>query len=188
MKKLVIFAVVGLLLSTIAFARIIVLQDGQTKSYSDSRDSIVIDGKTPASVLFDGVLIKVPANKRKVTIKRGEGKEGEINISGRNLKDIDIAGKKISSNGQATITFSPKTREISVVNGELANNDNAAPKNAAQKTVKQAATKSTVKSTPATQVVVETVEFPEVSDYVNEVTAQQSVQDVEDMSQSSPRS
>ena len=184
MKKSVIIIVVGLLLSIAAFARIIVLQDGKTTSYK-SEEKVVIDGKTPASILFDGVLIKVPANKKKVTIKKqGE----EINISGANLNNIEIAGKKVTANGQTTVAFSPETKEITVIKGELVNTDTGVTKNTVQKTGQTTSVKSVAKPASVTPVINETVEFPEVSNYVNEVTSQQTVQDVEDLSQSSPRS
>ena len=196
MKKLVVFAVLGLFVSVTAFARVVVLQDGKMMTFADNSE-ISVSGKHASRVLYDGDLITVPANQ-KVKVEK---KEGKIIVTGTNLKGIEIAGKSISSNGQAAIAVAPETMEISTISGDIAivSNEvifkgdskmqNTVKVNKTTNTNNQqvAKTENAKVSVPAT----ETVVFPEVSEYVNEVAAQQSAQDVidtSDLSKSAPRS
>ena len=71
MKKLALFAVVGLFLSVTAFANIVVLQDGRMTSYEPG-SNVVIKGKTTSRVLYDGVLITIPRGQ-KVQISKKDG-------------------------------------------------------------------------------------------------------------------
>ena len=197
MKKLVVFAVVGLLLSTAAFANVVVFQDGKVTTYK-SGSEVAINAKTAARVLYDGVLITIPKGQ-KVQISREDGK---IKLFGVNMKGVEIAGKQVSSKGQATVSISPETGEVASTSGSttiISNDVILTNKNNAQETNEQVVSQTKTQTvtqpqaqtrpavTPAKTQTVEPVVFPTVSEYVNEVATQQSSQDVErpDMSQSS---
>ena len=177
MRKLALFAVMGLLLSTAAIAEVMVLQDGKIMSFREG-SQVIVSSKTPARVLYNGVLIIVPAGQ-KVQVSK---KDDKIWISGTDMKKIEAAGKTISSKGYAIIAISPDTLEVLSIKGDVSivKDEVILPHKANTKVNKkqEAAPKKT--SAP----VAETVSFPEISDYVNEVTTQQSAQDV--LSQSSP--
>ena len=112
MKKLALSAVIGLLLSTTAFANVVVFQDGKVTTYKPGTE-IAINAKTTARVLYDGVLITIPQGQ-KVQISKEEGK---IKLFGVNMKGVEIAGKQISSKGQATVSVTPSTGEVASVKG-----------------------------------------------------------------------
>lgn len=195
MKKLVVSAVVGLLLSTAAFANIVVFQDGKITTYK-SGSEIAINAKTAARVLYDGILISIPKGQ-KVQISREDGK---IKLFGVNMKGVEVAGKQISSKGKATVSITPDTGEVASKSGSttivsneviLTNKEEAqeVAKPAVSEEKTQTATKAQTQANTAAPVKTQTVEpvvFPTVSEYVNEVAAQQASQDVErpDMSQS----
>ena len=178
MKKLVIFTVIGLLLSTTAFAEIMVLQDGKMMSFKEG-SQVIVSSKTPARVLYNGVLITVPAGQKVQVFQ----KDGKIVLSGTNMKGVEVSGHSISSNGTATIAISPETMEVISVTGDV--NIIKDEVVLAHKGKIKANNKQQVAAKPAAAVA-EPISFPEVSDYVNEIAAQQSAQDVTDMSQSSP--
>lgn len=175
MKQLVISTVIGLLLSTTVFAQITVLQDGKKMFFKEDAQ-IIVSGKTPATVLFNGVIINVPAGQ-KVQIQK---KDGNIWISGTNMKEVEAAGKKISSNGHAIVAISPDTKKVTSVRGDI---------NIARDEVVLARDNSRLNNKRAVNETIsnESISFPEVSEYVNEVVSQQSVQDVTDMSLYAPR-
>ena len=191
MKKLALFAVVGLFLSVTAFANIVVLQDGRMTSYEPG-SNVVIKGKTTSRVLYDGVLITIPRGQ-KVQISK---KDGQILVFGVNLRGVEIAGKQVSSEGQAMFAVSPETMQVSSIRGNttIVSNevifDGSKNTGNINKVVNKPGT-VVVKSGPVSQAPVQTqvsepVVFPEVSEYVNEVVTEQASQDVErpDMSQS----
>ena len=189
MKKLMIFAIAGVVLSAIAFANIVILQDGKITNY-DKSSEVTVNGKTTSRVLYDGILITVPKNQ-KVQISK---KDGKIAVSGNNLKDVEIAGKQVSSKGEAIVVVSPETMEVSVVEGDTTIENNEVIFDSAKNPgdVTKVVTKKTVSvAKPQPQMVAkvqvtEPVVFPEISEYVNEIAVQQAVQDIErtDMSQS----
>ena len=182
MRKLALFAVMGLLLSTAAIAEVMVLQDGKIMSFREG-SQVIVSSKTPARVLYNGVLIIVPAGQ-KVQVSK---KDGKIWVSGTNMKGVEVSGQSISSNGQAIIAVSPDTMEISSVKGDVSIVKNEVilthKSKIGTKNKQQTAAKPTQTTVAAAT---EIASFPEISDYVNEVNAQQSAQDVTDMSQSSP--
>ncbi len=190
MKQLMMFAVFGLI-SLAAFSQVVVLQDGKTITYRQGT-GVTVFGKTVSRVLYDGVLITVPKGQ-KVRIGVQENEMGKkILISGTNLKDVEIAGKSVSSKGRTIISVSPETLQLVTIKGETTVNNNGIVANRINRTNtdKENKTNKSVKTnnkqlTPA--VSNEVIDFPEISDYVNEVVVQQAVQDVErsDMSQSS---
>ena len=180
-----------------AFSQVIVLQDGKTTTYHKGT-GVTILGKTVSRVLYDGVLITVPkGQKLRVGVQENESGR-RILVSGTNLKDVEIAGKSISSKGRTIVSVSPDTLKVVTIKGETTINDNGIVANRINKINTDRANRAnkTVKTTnkqfaakvPATnETVNETVDFPETSDYVNEVATQQAVQDIEraDLSQSS---
>lgn len=201
MKKLAVFAVMGLVFATTAFANVVVFQDGQATVHKPGT-GITINAKTSTRVLYEGILITIPKGQ-KVQISKAQ-KGGKIEIFGVNMKGIEVAGKQISSNGQAKVSVSPETREVASISGNttIVSNDvifsgknnvqkvnKVTPKQEAPKVKTQVETKTqtSTTSTPTKTQTVEPVVFPTVSEYVNEIAAQQSTQDVErpDMSQSS---
>ena len=159
MKKLVMFAVMGLVLSATAFAEVMVLQDGKTMSFKDN-SQIVVSGKTASRILYNGVLLIIPANIR-VSVQRRDGK---VLISGNDMKDVEVVGKEISSKGYGVVSVDPITKEVVVVEG------NVKIKNAGKGSPQSASIE----------------DFPGISKYLNEVATQQANQDVErqNMSQS----
>ncbi len=195
MKRLVTFGIIGLLLiAAVAFARVVVLQEGKVMTFADN-SKVVVSGKNPSRVLYDGVLVTVAPNQ-KVEIRKEEiKKDGEIKkqivISGTDLKDVKVKGKSISSKGETEITV-PLDDEvkIDVVKGEVYKDGVLVNKDLVkEETIKPAATKQSVeKQAIVKPVISETVDFPEVSDYVNELAVEQAVQDVEDVSRYAPRS
>lgn len=195
MKKIVIFAVLGLFLCGTAFARVVVLQDGKTTILADNSE-FTVAGKDHSRVLYDGVLITVPPHKK---VKIGK-KDGKIMISGTNLKGVEISGKSISSKGNTIIYVSPDTMKITTVQGDTSIIDNGVVNNHLQKNSKtknsnkdeinRTDNKNSSVESKTSAPAAENIVFPEASEYVNEVAAQQTAQDVEntDLSQSSPRS
>lgn len=188
MKKLAVFAVMGLLLSGAAFAETLVLQDGITKSYE--QNSVVnISGKTSASVSIKGVKIFVPKGKQ---VQISSGMDGHIIITGSNLEGVELF------NGQKLVKLSSGTKGVSVTPNTLAVSDlsgNVAAKEQAEKqTGKQAKTnKKEGKATKGNKEIksqatkpAQEVTFPTASEYVNEVVSQQTAQDVECLSPASP--
>ena len=179
MKKVAIFAVMGLFLSATAFAQIIVLQDGK-RMYFPEDSQVVISGKTPAKVLFNKsrMLISVPANQ-KVQVQK---KNGVILVSGTDMKGVEVAGKTISSNGHAIVSVSPKTKEVTNLRGDtsISESEVVLASNSNKMNNKQPAAKNNT-------AINESTIFPEISEYVNEVVSQQSVQDVTDVSPYAPR-
>lgn len=177
MRKLALFAVMGLLLSTAAIAEVMVLQDGKIMSFREG-SQVIVSSKTPARVLYNGVLIIVPAGQKVQVFK----KDDKIWISGTDLKGVDVAGQSISSNGPAIVKVSPDTMEVNV------EGDISVVKNEVI-LARKAKTKTNDKQTTTAKPVAPSAKvtsFPEISNYVNEVSAQQTVQDTAYMSQSSP--
>ncbi len=195
MKKFRVIGVIGLLLLfTVAFARVVVLQDGKTMSFADN-SQIVVSGKTPARVLYDGVLVTVSPNQkvkiRKEEMKKEDGDiERRIIISGTDLKDIKVHGKTITSQGATEVALSIDNTKIDVIKGKVYTDGILLKEVPAQeKSIKSAVTKQSAENQPVVKPIIsETIEFPDVSDYVDELAFEQSVQDVEDMSQYAPRS
>jgi len=209
MKKLLMFAVIGLFISTTAFAEIIVLQNGKTTTYRESKEgegykAIPVEKNTYARVLYDDVLISIPPQSNKMQIKR---ENQNIRISGANLRDVDVAGEKVSSNGHVILEVTPKTAtsemEIRLIKGDasvvkdgktvaLSPTKKTAPKKESKKKTAEKPAKTAEKpatAKPAAQTATAEAEtFPEISEYVNEVAAQQTSQDVErpDLSQYAP--
>ena len=184
MKKLAVFAVMGLLLSGAAFAETLVLQDGITKSYEQS--SVVnISGKTSASVSIKGVKIFVPKGKQ---VQISSGMDGHIIITGSNLEGVELFnGQKLVklSSGTKGVSVTPNTLAVSDLSGDVAAKEQAGKqaktnKKEGKTTKGNKETKSQA-SKPAQEVV-----FPTTSEYVNEVVSQQTAQDVECLSPSSP--
>lgn len=152
MKKLVMFAVMGLVLSASAFAEVMVLQDGKTMSFKDN-SQIVVSGKTASRILYNGVLLIIPANIT-VSVQRRDKK---VIISGNDMQDVEVFGKEISSKGYGAVSVDPVTKEIVVLEGDvkIRKAGNGTPRSA-------------------------TIEdFPGISKYLNEVATQQANQDVE---------
>ena len=199
MKKLAVFAVIGLLLSTTAFANIVVFQDGKATTYKPG-STIAVNAKTTTRVLYDGVLITIPKGQKvQISREREENGKEKVKLFGVNMKGVEVAGKQISSKGQATVSISPETGEVAETNGNATivkndviltdnkSNTQKVNKPVVPQTKTQTAPKAqTQQAAPAKTQTVEPVVFPTVSEYVNEVTAQQSTQDVECMSPSSP--
>lgn len=189
MKKTLIFAVMGMFLSVSAFAGVVVFQDGKTMVYHQGSE-VNVDGKTTSRVLYDGILITVPKGQ-KVKIKGQDSEMGKnIVVSGSNLKGVEIAGKNVSSKGQATVSVSLNTLEVKTVKGNTMIEENGVvinsigqgntnQANKVQKTEKMTNNKQTAYVVNTSSSVNESAIFPEISDYVNEVAAQQSTQDVE---------
>lgn len=204
MKRLAVFAVMGLILSTAVFANnVVVFQDGQATVHKPGTE-IAINAKTTTRVLYNGVLITVPKGQ-KVQISKSQ-KTGKIEIFGINMRGVEVAGKQVSSKGQAKVSVSPDTREVVGISGnttivsnevifinknktqnnnKVVNNQTVTQTNI--QTVSETPKKATEGSVSAKTQTFEPVVFPSVSEYVNEVAAQQATQDVErpDMSQSS---
>ena len=86
MKKLAVFAVMGLVLTGAAFAETLVLQDGVTKSY-EQNNVVNISGKTSASVSIKGVSIFVPKGK---DVQVSTGMDGHILIEGSDLEGVEL--------------------------------------------------------------------------------------------------
>jgi len=193
MKKLAVLAVMGLLVSTAAFAEVAVLQDGKTVTYEQGTP-VMTSGATPVRVLYDGVQIYVPQGQ-KVLISKA--KDGKILVTGTDLKGVEVGKDRVSSKGLAVFSVSPSTMKVDEVKGDISvvnimEEEQKAQKEAkkAQKDAKKAQTTeqtSKAATTKANNAAAQTVEFPTVSEYVNEVVTQQSAQDTERcLSQSSP--
>ena len=195
MKKLAVLAVMGLLVSTAAFAEVTVLQDGKTVTYEQGTP-VMTSGATPVRVLYDGVEIYVPQGQ-KVLISKA--KDGKILVTGTDLKGVEVGKERVSSKGLAVFSVSPSTMKVDEIKGDIAVVNVAEEENKAQKVqkvqkdiqkttkaAKTTATKTAVAK--ANNVPAQTVEFPTVSEYVNEVVTQQTAQDTEEtcLSQSSP--
>ena len=197
MKKLAVLAVMGLLVSTTAFAEVAVLQDGRTVTYEQGTP-VMTSGATPVRVLYDGVEIYVPQGQ-KVLISKA--KDGKVLVTGTDLKGVEVGKERFSSKGLAVFSISPATMKVDEIKGDIsvaniAEEDLKAQKEAkkaqkAQKAQKAAkatkAEKTTKVATTKAVAPAQTVEFPTASEYVNEVITQQSAQNTEEcMSQSSP--
>ena len=198
MKKLAVLAVMGLFISTAAFAEVAVLQDGKTITYEQGTP-IMTSGTSPVRVLYDGVQIYVPQGQ-KVLISKA--KDGKILITGTDLKGVEVGKERISTNGLAVFSVSPSTMKVDEIKGDISvvnlveeEQKNQKESKKAQKEAEKAQKKEATKAKSAakasstkTNTSMQTVEFPAVSDYVNEVAAQQASQNVErpDLSQSSP--
>lgn len=202
MKKIAVLAVMGLLVSTAAFAEVAVLQDGKTITYEQGTP-VMTSGSTPVRVLYDGVEIYVPQGQ-KVLISKA--KDGKILVTGTDLKGVEVGKERVSSKGLAVFSVSPSTMKVDEIKGDIAvvniiEEEQRAQKEAkkaqkeaqkAQKSTKTAKATTTkantakVATTKANNVPAQTVEFPTVSEYVNEVVTQQTAQNVECLSQSSP--
>ena len=179
MKKIVMFTAMGLLLSTTIFAEVMVLQDGKTMFFKED-SQIIVSGQTATNIRYNDVSITVPGNQKVQIQKRGN----KIWISGTNMKDVEIVGNKISSNGHAIIVISLDTMEVTNVRGDISIINNGVSLN--HKNTKNIKNNRKVSTKTETNKVSEPVSFPEISEYVNEISAQQAVQDITDMSQSSP--
>lgn len=176
MKKLVLSAVIGLFISATALAEVVVLQNGQTTSYEQGTP-VTISGEMPARVLYDGVLIVVPQGQK---VQISKAKDGSILVTGDNISGVEVAGEKIFSKGQATFSVSPNNYKVSKIKYSEAAAPAKQKENKPTKVVSQKNSEAKpVASAPTT------VEFPTVSEYVNEVVTQQATIDV--MSPSSPR-
>lgn len=202
MKKTALLAVLVLFFAISSSAQIVVLQDGKTITY-EPKAELSIAGKTTSRVLYEGVLITIPRGQ-KVHIKKRDGK---ILISGTNLRNVEIAGKNISSNGHVIISVSPDNMKVTTLkgdstitrNGFLTNRVNKT-ENKNKKNIKPNSSKFENKGKKylrqysyyeEDEEQEEEENLLEISDYINEVSAQQSAQDVmdsADLSQSSPRS
>ena len=189
MKKLAVSAVIALFLSTAAFANIVVFQDGKITTYKPGSE-VAINAKTTARVLYDGILITVPKGQ-KVQISKENGK---IKLFGINMKGVEIAGKHVSSKGQATVSISPETGEVASIKGsttitsneviltnkeEVQEGNKPVSNQIKTQTVIKTETQTKQAVTPTPTQSIEPVVFPTVSEYVNEVATQQSTQDVE---------
>ncbi len=180
MKKLAVLAVMGLLLSGAAFAETLVLQDGVTKVYNQN-DVVKISGKTSASVSIKGVRIFVPKGK---DVQISTGMDGHILIEGSDLEGVELFnGQKFVklSSGTKGVSVAPSTLAVSDLSGKVAEKEKATKQTKSTKQTKENKA-SNNKATITTEVT-----FPTVSEYVNEVAAQQTAQDVErpDLSPSS---
>lgn len=193
MKKLAVLAVMGLLVTTAAFAEVAVLQDGKTVTYEQGTP-VMTSGATPVRVLYDGVEIYVPQGQ-KVLISKA--KDGKVLVTGTDLKGVEVGKERVSSKGLAVFSVSPSTMKVDEVKGDISvvnimEEEQKAQKEAkkAQKATKAAKTEKTTKAATAktsNATTAQTVDFPTVSEYVNEVVTQQSAQDTETcLSQSSP--
>ena len=193
MKKLAVLAVMGLLVNTAAFAEVAVLQDGKTVTYEQGTP-VMTSGATPVRVLYDGVEIYVPQGQ-KVLISKA--KDGKVLVTGTDLKGVEVGKERVSSKGLAVFSVSPSTMKVDEVKGDISvvnimEEEQKAQKEAkkAQKATKAAKTEKTTKAATAKTnnvTTAQTVDFPTVSEYVNEVVTQQSAQDTETcLSQSSP--
>ena len=201
MKKLAVLAVIGLFVSAAAFAEVIVTQNGKTVTYEQGTP-VMTSGDAPAQILYDGVEIKVPQGQ-KVLISKA--KDGKVLITGTDLVGVEVGKEVISSKGLAVFSAAPNAK-IDQIKGEITvinvNADQAVQKEAqkaekeaekeakkeakeAQKAEKSAKTVTSVKTTNAAAV--QELDFPVASEYVNEVVSQQTAQDVECLSPSSPR-
>ena len=201
MKKLAVISIILLLLfAVVAFASVMVLHKGKVKALPDN-SKVVVSGENPSRVLYDGVLVTVPPNQeveiRKENVKKEDGEiEKRLVISGTDLKDVKVKGQNISSKGETEVSVPLDDNEkIDVIKGEvykdgvlvdevLVKEEPIKPAVVNQAVEKQAIKKQTV----VKPVVTKTVEFPEISDYVDELVYEQAVQDVGDMSQYAPRS
>lgn len=193
MKKLAVLAVMGLLISTAAFAEVVVFQDGKTVTYEQGTP-VMTSGATSVRVLYDGVEIYVPKGQ-KVLISKA--KDGKVLVTGTDLTGIEVGKERFSSKGLAVFSVSPTTMKVDEVKGDISVVNITEEENKAQKAQKvQKDTAKTAKAAETTKTAVakannvpaQTVEFPTVSEYVNEVVTQQSAQDTEEtcLSQSSP--
>ncbi len=159
MKKVMTFVVMGLFLSASALAEVMVLQEGKTMSFKD-KSHIVVSGKTATKILYNGVPLIIPANLE-VSVQH---KDRKVLITGTDLKNVEVADKEISSKGHTVISVDPKTKEITVLEGDVK--------------IKNVGNRSKSK---------EVGDFADMSEYVDEIAAQQAGQDVErQLSNSSP--
>lgn len=160
MKKVMMFVVMGLFLSASALAEVMVLQEGKTMSFKD-KSHIVVSGETASKILYNGVRLIIPAN---LTVSV-QNKDRRVLITGTDLKDVEIENKEISSKGYAAIAVDPKTKEITVLEGDVK--------------IKNIGNRSKYKDIG---------DFADMSEYVDEIAAQQANQDVErqNLSNSSP--
>jgi len=197
MKKLAVLAVLGLLVSTAAFAEVAVFQDGKTITYEQGTP-VMTSGTTPVRVLYDGVQINVPQGQ-KVLISKA--KDGKILVTGTDLKGVEVGKERISSKGLAIFSVSPSTMKVDEVKGDISvvnvvEEEQKAQKEAkkVQKEAKKETKKETKKeqaqkatSTRTSSAAVQTLDFPVASEYINEVATQQSAQNTEEcVSPSSP--
>ena len=188
MKRAFIFAVLSLFFSIATFSQIIVYQGGKEPKVYPQKSKIVISGKETTRVLYDGVLIIIPkGQKRQVSIKQ-EGRE--VVISGTNLKSIEAVGKSFSSNGNATVYISLDVMKITKVKGNAFIDQNGYIENRLNKNRQMNNKKQSFdEDLKAVSDFDNEEDFPQTSDYVNDVASQQTAQDVEmsDLSTSSPR-
>ena len=192
MKKLAVLAVMGLLVSTAAFAEVAVLQEGKTVTYEQGTP-VMTSGASPVRVIYDGVEIYVPQGQ-KVLISKA--KDGKVLVTGTDLKGVEVGKERISTKGLAVFSVSPNTMKVDEVKGDIAVVNIVEEEQKAQKEAKKAekaaakagktAQEGTAK-TAKTAATVMTVDFPTASEYVNEVVTQQAAQNTEKcLSQSSP--
>ncbi len=197
MKKILTLVIIGVLLSIAAFAGIIMFQDGKTMVYHQGSE-VNTNGKAVSRVLYDGVLVTAPKGQ-KLTIKGQEDETGKkVVVSGSNFQNVEVAGKNVSSRGNTVIVVSPETLEVTSVKGNTTIQENGVVVNSIGKVdakqedkVEKEAKKSVSKQnnyavSSSKTFANKSVDFPEISDYVNEVAVQQGIQDIErsDMSQS----
>ena len=193
MKKLAVFAVLGLFLSTAAFAEAIVLQNGKVTSYAQE-NIISLSGETSANVSYNGVKIIAPKGKK---IQISKSRDGKILVNGTDLEGVEL------SNGKQFVRLTSQNKNISIVPSTLTVSDvegnepseaavvqtrQVKPSKNVNKQEGKAAKSTSARPAQTAQVAQQTVDFPEVSDFVNEVAVQQTAQDVTENPELSPSS
>jgi hypothetical protein len=173
MKKLAVFAVMGLVLTGAAFAETLVLQDGVTKSY-EQNNVVNISGKTSASVSIKGVRIFVPKGKK---VQISSGMDGHILITGSSLEGVELFNgqKFIKLSSGKGVSVAPDTLAVTDLSGNVVTKEQTAQQAKKQSSQATKEVKGTKSQASDTQEIV----ILEISDYVNDVVTQQSSQDIE---------
>lgn len=104
-----------LFLVSMAQAAVFVTQDGKTTQYKDGA-TIKTESDKEVVVNYNGVKITVPA---RTAVQIAQDKKGNVIVKGKNLSNVKIGQKTVSSNGETTFTVSPKNTIITVNNGTL---------------------------------------------------------------------
>ena len=171
MKKVIMFAA-AIMFSVAAFAQVTVTQ-GKTVTNYEKGATITVDSKEVTEVKYGNVSISIPKGKKVVI---SQNKAGNIIISGYDLAGVKIMGREVQADEAAVYVVDPTTKTITktpIIQTSVNNNKNTVIKNTQQNRNNQQNQNIQNNQENAVE-----DNFQDISDYVNEVSSQQAVEDI----------